>query len=380
MLHRSLAAVLAVAATLALASTASARSEEETIRASQDVLQQFLDLQIRQIPDSMLADAHGVAIFPSVIKLGFVIGGQRGHGVVVIRERDGSWRAPLFVTITGGSVGWQIGAQSTDFVLVFKSQKSVDGLLRGKFTLGADAAVAAGPVGRRAGAATDAELKAEIYTYSRSRGLFAGVSLEGSALQVDDASNAAYYGAGPAGSPPSAVPASAMQLVQLIAQLTTRGAAAAPPGQTAPPPGLASPPTGFAPAATLAPGIPDRHLDDLQNRLAQAATKLSPLIDDQWRQYLALPAEIYQPGRKPTPEALQAALSRYRAISQNRQYHALTDRPEFHNTHQLLQALYEDMRAGTSPINPAPFNSAPINLAPPPSFSQPTITPPVILP
>src|SRR5438105_6795679 len=197
-------------------------NEERTVQAAHEVLQQFQDLQIRQIPESLLANVHAVAIIPDVIKLGFVVGGQRGHGVIVIRQLDRAWRAPLFVTITGGSVGWQVGAQATDFVLVFKTQKSVEGLLRGTFTLGADAAIAAGPVGRRAGAATDAELKAEIYSYSRSRGLFVGVSLEGSALQVDDRANASYYGLTVPGGPPPAVPPAAEKLVQIIATLATR--------------------------------------------------------------------------------------------------------------------------------------------------------------
>ena len=113
-----------------------ARDEEQTVRAAREVLQQFLDLQIRQIPDSLLAEAHGVAIIPDVIKLGFVLGGQHGKGVVVVRQPDGSWRAPRFITITGGSIGWQAGAQSTDFVLVFKSQQSVEGLMRRKVHAG----------------------------------------------------------------------------------------------------------------------------------------------------------------------------------------------------------------------------------------------------
>lgn len=100
----------------------------------------------------------------------------------------------MFVTLASGSVGWQIGAQSTDFVIVFKTRESIDGIMKGKFTLGADASIAAGPVGRTAEAATDVQLKAEIYSYSRSRGLFAGVSLAGSALQIDDEANAAFYG------------------------------------------------------------------------------------------------------------------------------------------------------------------------------------------
>lgn len=348
--------VVAIALVSLFPALAAARNGEATIRASQDVLQQFLELQIRQIPDSLLADARGVAIIPGVIKVGFVVGGQRGRGVVIIRERDGSWRAPLFVTITGGSVGWQIGAQSTDFMLVFKSQKSVDGLMRGKFTLGADAAIAAGPVGRRAGAATDAELRAEIFSYSRSRGLFAGVSLEGSALQVDDAANTAYYGPSVPGGPPPVVPPEALSLVEIVARLTSQPGS----GSSGTTPTIVPPPTGEAvPATTLLPTAQPQQLDSLQSRLAQAATQLSPLLDEQWRQFLALPADVYQPGRRPTPQDLDAALARFNAIAANGQYQALTDRPEFQATHQLLRSLSEDLRASGGGTT--------INLAPPPA-------------
>ncbi|MGE5188653.1 MAG: lipid-binding SYLF domain-containing protein [Gemmatimonadota bacterium] len=158
-----------------------------------DVMNQIMKIPEKSIPPALLANAQGLAIIPGVIKVGLVVGGQYGHGVLVIREKDGSWSRPVFVTLTSGSLGWQIGAESTDFVLVFKTRRSIDGILKGKYTLGADAAVAAGPVGRRAEAATDVKLKAEIYSYSRNRGLFAGVSLEGSALQVDDAADAAFY-------------------------------------------------------------------------------------------------------------------------------------------------------------------------------------------
>src|SRR5262245_209279 len=312
-----------------------AASQEQTIRSAHEVLQQFQQLQIPNIPDSMLADVHGVAIIPDVIKLGFVVGGQRGHGVVIVRQPDGSWRAPMLVTISGCSICWQVGAQATDFVLVFKTQKSVDGLLRGKFTLGADAAVAAGPVGRRAGAATDVELKAEIYSYSRSRGLFAGVSLEGSVIDVDDIANGTYYGPAVPGGVPPPVPPSALKLVEIIASLTAH-----PPVQITPAANsttIPSPPT----ASVLA----TNHIDAVQADLARAATSLSPLLDDSWRQYLALPAEVFQPGRHPSAESIEASLQRFTSVARNRQYQALTTRAEFHNTHRLLQSLYEDLRA-----------------------------------
>jgi len=354
-------AFVAVLLFLNLPSVASGRTEEETIRAASDVLQQFLDLQIREIPESLLAEAHGVAIIPNVIKLGFVLGGQRGKGVVIIRERDGSWRAPLFVTITGGSIGWQIGAQSTDFMLVFKSQKSVDGLLKGKFTLGADAAVAAGPVGRRAGASTDVELKAEIYSYSRSRGLFAGVSLDGSALQVEDAANAAYYGG--VGGAPQAVPESALKLVELIAKLTSHPAAGA---EIVAVPSEAAGPTPARPAITgpvlTSPTTrPTTGPDALQPELVRAATSLSPLLDEAWRRHLAMPAEIFQQGRRPSPESLQATLQRFNAVATNPQYRTLTSRPEFQTTHGLLRAYAESLAAtATSKLAlPPPPNSLP---------------------
>ena len=166
------------------------------LQASTHILEQIQGMPEKGIPPALLAHAEGIAVIPGVIKAGFVIGGSYGRGVVTVRKADGQWSQPIFIRLAAGSVGWQIGAQSTDVVLVFKTHRSVDGLLHGKFTLGADAAVAAGPVGRRAEAATDVELKAEIYSYSRSRGLFAGVSLQGADLSVDHDADVDFYGKG----------------------------------------------------------------------------------------------------------------------------------------------------------------------------------------
>lgn len=170
-----------------------ASKEVAKINDSIEVLEQIMSIPEKGIPPALLKNAQGIAIIPGVIKVGFIIGGRHGTGIVVVREEEG-WSNPAFVSITGGSVGWQIGAESTDVILVFKSRKGVDSMIKSKFTLGADAAVAAGPVGRQAGAGTDAQLKAEIYSYSRTRGLFAGISLEGAALQIDDEANDAFYG------------------------------------------------------------------------------------------------------------------------------------------------------------------------------------------
>ncbi|GAB4231856.1 MAG: hypothetical protein OHK0028_07060 [Deltaproteobacteria bacterium] len=191
---RVLPALLALS--LAVPPLSSQASNDETIRieSAVEVLSKIMEIPESAIPPALLADAHGIALIPGVIKVGFVVGGQFGRGVLVVRGKDGAWSNPVFISLKSGSVGWQIGAESTDFVLVFKTPRSIEGIMKGQYTLGADAGVAAGPVGRTAKASTDIELKAEIYSWSRSRGLFAGVSLEGSSLQVDDKANAAYYG------------------------------------------------------------------------------------------------------------------------------------------------------------------------------------------
>ena len=164
---------------------AAADSDDQTeVRKAAALLREIARIPEKGMPPALLGNARGIAIIPGVIKVGFVIGGRRGNGIVLARKDNGDWGTPSRITLTAGSLGWQIGVQSTDVILVFKSRKSVEGLMGGKFTLGADAGVAVGPVGRRAEAATDLQLKAEVYSYSRSRGLFAGVSLEGSALQV----------------------------------------------------------------------------------------------------------------------------------------------------------------------------------------------------
>ena len=161
-----------------------------------EVLNNAQEVPEVRIPKWLLRDAEGIAVVPNVVKAGFVVGGRRGKGLLSIRTQDGSWSNPNFMTLTGGSLGFQAGVQSTDIILVFKSRRSIEDLLRGKFTLGGDASVAAGPVGRAAEAATDIKLKAEIYAYSRSRGLFAGVSLDGTALRIDHRANEAVYAEG----------------------------------------------------------------------------------------------------------------------------------------------------------------------------------------
>lgn len=149
----------------------------------------------KSIPAGLIRDCAAIAIIPDVIKAGFVIGGRHGKGVLLVRTKSGGWSDPAFIDIKGGSVGWQAGVQSADIVLVFRTPRGVENIAEGKFTLGADAGIAAGPLGRQAEASTDSAFKAEILSYSRSRGLYAGLSLQGSSLQEDRKANKKFYGA-----------------------------------------------------------------------------------------------------------------------------------------------------------------------------------------
>jgi lipid-binding SYLF domain-containing protein len=186
-----LAALLA-----ALPAAMSVAQQRETIQVEEAtvVFREITAIPEKTIPEFLMQDAQAVAIIPRVVKVGFVVGGEYGRGVLVLRDKDGRWGYPIFITLSGGSIGWQIGAQSSDIILVFKTSESVEGILQGKFTIGVDAAAAAGPVGRRARASTDMELRAEIFSYSRSKGFFAGLSLDGAILQIEESSNAAFYG------------------------------------------------------------------------------------------------------------------------------------------------------------------------------------------
>jgi lipid-binding SYLF domain-containing protein len=172
-----------------------APTEEERARDAVRVLSEIQQIPEQSIPDKLLDEARGIVVIPDTIKAGLVLGGRRGHGLMSVKSPDGTWSNPVFVTLTGGSIGFQAGVQSADIVLVFRNDRSLDDIVNGKFTLGADAGVAAGPVGRNAAAATDGQLKAEIWSWSRARGLFAGVSLDGAVLQIDRDSQATIYGA-----------------------------------------------------------------------------------------------------------------------------------------------------------------------------------------
>ena len=188
--------LLGLAATEAHAqfAQASGASETQTVVGARNALDQFFAIPMESIPPAMLSAAEGVAIFPNMIKGGFIFGVNYGKGVLHVRRPDRSWSPPVMVTMGGGSVGFQAGVQAADIILVFATPRSLQGILNGqKVTLGADASIAAGPIGMSANAGTDARLGAEIYSYARSRGLFLGVSLGGSDLSVDHNADAMLY-------------------------------------------------------------------------------------------------------------------------------------------------------------------------------------------
>ena len=167
---------------------------KERLLNSIEVLQDILGIKEKGIPISLLEKCKALIIIPHMIKGGFVIGAARGKGIMIHRLPNGAWSDPAFCTITAGSIGFQIGGQATDLVLVVNSEKGFQALLSDNFKFGAGASIAAGPVGRDATASTDAKLKADIYSYSRSKGLFAGISLEGAGLTSDNDSNTDFYG------------------------------------------------------------------------------------------------------------------------------------------------------------------------------------------
>jgi lipid-binding SYLF domain-containing protein len=371
--------------------------EAATVDSATNVLNEFMNLPTTGIPQSMLAKAEGLVIVPSMVKVGFVVGGRRGKGIAVVRDQNGTWRPPLFITMTGGSVGWQVGVQSSDIVMVFTTRKSVDGLMRGKFTVGVDAAAAAGPVGRQASAGTDLKLQSEIYSYARSRGLFAGAAVDGSMLQIDGNANQVYYGAaglrpdGTATAPNMPLPVSAGRLLALLAKST--GSVTVPPvgtdvagtpgvfppatnGEATPPmtgaaqpagpiadpnptansavPGLAGPGLQMPAPPVISANAGAEALNATRLELAQAAQDLGPLLDETWRNYLALPRGVFSGENVPTVESLEQSLKRFEAIEKDSRYKVLQDRPEFQQLHGLLRTYVEQVRQAAPPAGALP--------------------------
>jgi SH3 domain-containing YSC84-like protein 1 len=168
--------------------------EAERVRESITVFGEIMAAPDKAIPTAVLEKAEGISVFPGTIKGGFIVGGQHGRGILSARlEGTRAWSAPAFMTVTGGSFGAQIGAQAVDLVLVVINRRGLQKLVSNEFKIGVDAGAAAGPVGRDASVGTDLAMRAEILSYSRSRGLFAGVNLNGSSIRSDDDANQRFY-------------------------------------------------------------------------------------------------------------------------------------------------------------------------------------------
>ena len=236
-LHQALALALALLLAALLTPGPAVAQSKEVVRLERatEVVHEIMATPDQGIPKDLLDRAECVGIIPGVKKLALGVGGRYGKGVVVCRRErlSGSWGAPALYMLGGGGIGFQIGGTSTDFVLLVMNPKGAEYLLRSKFTLGADASAAAGPKGRTAAAATDVQMRAEILTYSRARGLFAGASLEGALVRQDKEANKALYGreidvkqvllgAG------AAVPAAAQPLISALNKYSPRNLSAKP--------------------------------------------------------------------------------------------------------------------------------------------------------
>ena len=198
MLATALAALVISAGHLMSTSVARAASNNDTanrLSAAADVLNEIMATPDKGIPQDLLDKAACAVVVPNVKKGAFIVGAKYGRGFIVCRNQNGrGWSAPAGMKVEGGSVGFQIGGSETDVVMLLMNRSAIDKLLSSKFTIGGDASVAAGPVGRSSSAETDAQLHAELLTYSRTRGLFAGVSLQGATLRPDDDANKDMYG------------------------------------------------------------------------------------------------------------------------------------------------------------------------------------------
>ncbi|MGV3485906.1 MAG: lipid-binding SYLF domain-containing protein [Planctomycetaceae bacterium] len=308
------------------------------------IIQELVAGTAMQIPENLLASAEGVAIVPHYVRGAFVIGVAGGRGVLAVRDANRNWQAPEFITIGGGSIGWQAGVQATDLVLVFRSPRSLNNMRTGKLTLGANASAAAGPIGRYASAATDASAQAEIFTYSKSRGLFAGVALDGASLQIDTLATQNYYQTRLGG--PGVIPQSAISLVNELTRFsstvpTVGPAEAAIPAGTLPGAATSLPETSLAPTAgtvinplTGTIVVPPGGLAPLE----AAVSSLLANVDAQWQAYLALPATWKNATELPTHQ-VYSTLTRYERVATNPQFAALRTLPAFEQALAELRSL-----------------------------------------
>lgn len=260
--HPGVALFAAVFAAAILNVAHAGAREEGRLLTATEVLEEVRAMPDVRLPDTLLAHAYGIAVIPDVTKVAFIFGGRHGNGVLSVRDKlTSAWSNPVFVSLTGGSWGFQAGAQSSDIILVFTTKMGIEGIAGGKLTLGADASVATGPVGRQGSAATDMSFNAEIYSYARTRGLFGGIALDGSVISIDRSANASFYRKSGvtaseifSGQAPTA-PETAQRFLERLAQATGTAIRSSPVPQ-AEVPATAGPPANVAPTAEPARTYP----------------------------------------------------------------------------------------------------------------------------
>ena len=212
--------VILALAMLAASSAEAQPSAAVQLQKASDLIHAFTDAGGDSIPPELLERARGMAIIPDVFRGGFILGARRGRGILSLRMDDGSWSNPAFVTLTGGSIGWQIGAESTDIVLIFANENAVKNISSGKFTLGGAASAVAGPLRREA--SSTMTFRAEVYGYLRSRGLYAGAAFQGARLDIDEDLGRAFYqgfsGVRPLGPMSAATPSDARDFLLALDQ------------------------------------------------------------------------------------------------------------------------------------------------------------------
>ncbi len=346
----AMGAALNFSATDRFSTTASGAAQPQLVRASKendtvtnatDVLNEIMKIPASSIPERLFTEAFGLVVVPGMLKLGFIGSFQRGKGVLIIRDATtGQWRPPVFVTLTGAGAGFQAGVQSMDIILVLRTQKSVNAIISKDrhLTLGVDAAAAAGPVGRQASLATDIQMKSEILSYSRTRGLFAGAAIDGTVVDIDVAAGQSYY---TTATTSNEIPATAKRLLETIQKYSGNAMG----------------------------------LETVRQSLATAANQLQPLLDDQWKTFLALPAEVYTSGGVHPPlTTMQTVQANFAKVASDPQYRNLTERQEFVTVRTLINqytTLLEQTASAASGVSPNASNvMQPGPVVPPPPTTQ----------
>jgi lipid-binding SYLF domain-containing protein len=331
--------VLSLAARVSAQTIVQPNVYDQVVNDCTNVFAQAMVMPQNEIPRSLLAEAQAIAIVPGMLRGAFVVGVQHGRGVLVPRDATGNWQTPRFIQITGGSIGYQIGVQATDLVLVFRTPQSVANVLRGTVKIGVDASAAAGPVGRQTSAATDLQLQAEILSYSRARGAFVGVSIDGSSISLDPAAEAVYY------AQPGVFPPSAFNLLQTLTNFSgVQPLVVAPVNATS-----ATTSGGWVPA-----GQKPTNVEATRQQLDAASRQLAASLREDWKQYLALPPEIYVPNQVPSPQAMQQSLSRYEETARQPTLAAIHTRSDFQQTLQALRQLSDVRTASNMATLPPP--------------------------